>query len=494
MLTALLRRRGRVLLVGALAHRRAARASPSFAFGGSADVVVYNGRSQYGDETAFKQWEDATGKTLELRGGTAPELFERLRSEGDEHARRPARHDRPREPLAREGGRAARSRSTTPTLEAAGAGAVPRPGRRLVGAQPCASARRCARPTCPRTRCTSYEDLGDPRWKGKLCLRTSNNEYNQSLVADMLAKRGPEETRALLESWMANEPQILGSDVDVLEAIAAGRCDVGLTNHYYLARELADDPDFPVAPAWPDQDGAGAHTNLSGVGLVKGSEHARRRDVADRAPHRRPRASARSSPTASSRRTRRSRPPSTSPTGRTSSSTRSTSREAGALLPDAVAADAGRRVEVAAPAPPRRRAPRGLPGWAVVGVARGAARRRAAARPPRLLPHRPGAFGEIADSLLPEALRASAVLARGRRRRDAAARRRRSPRSSPSTTSRAGAGSTGRSCCRSRCPPTCSSSCCSASTTPTAGSRARCATCSACSCPRSARRPARSPC
>jgi iron(III) transport system substrate-binding protein len=125
----------------------------------------------------------------------------------------------------------------------------------------------------PADAVTSYEDLGDPQWKGKLCLRTSNNEYNQSLVADMLAKRGPEETRALLESWMANDPQILGSDVDVLEAIAARRCDVGLTNHYYLARILADDPDFPVAPAWPDQDGAGAHANLSGVGLVKGSEH-----------------------------------------------------------------------------------------------------------------------------------------------------------------------------------------------------------------------------
>jgi iron(III) transport system substrate-binding protein len=89
----------------------------------------------------------------------------------------------------------------------------------------------------------------------------------------MLAKRGPEETRALLEAWMANDPQILGSDVDVLEAIAARRCDVGLTNHYYLARILADDPDFPVAPAWPDQDGAGAHANLSGIGLVKDATH-----------------------------------------------------------------------------------------------------------------------------------------------------------------------------------------------------------------------------
>src|SRR5919108_518112 len=89
----------------------------------------------------------------------------------------------------------------------------------------------------------------------------------------MLAKRGRAATEKLLRGWMANEPRILGSDVAVLEAIAAGRCDVGLTNHYYLGRKLLEDPDFPVAPAWPDQDGAGAHTNLSGVGLVKGSAH-----------------------------------------------------------------------------------------------------------------------------------------------------------------------------------------------------------------------------
>ena len=89
----------------------------------------------------------------------------------------------------------------------------------------------------------------------------------------MLAKRGAAATERMLRSWMANDPQIVGSDVDVLESIGAGRCDVGLTNHYYLARILEDDPDFPVAPAWPDQDGAGAHTNLSGVGLVRGSEH-----------------------------------------------------------------------------------------------------------------------------------------------------------------------------------------------------------------------------
>jgi iron(III) transport system substrate-binding protein len=120
---------------------------------------------------------------------------------------------------------------------------------------------------------TSYADLGDARFKGRLCLRTSNNEYNQSFVADRLVKDGEARTERLLRSWMANEPQILGSDVDVLDAIAAGRCDVGFTNHYYLARELEERSDFPVAPAWPDQDGRGAHTNLSGIGLVRGTEH-----------------------------------------------------------------------------------------------------------------------------------------------------------------------------------------------------------------------------
>jgi iron(III) transport system substrate-binding protein len=68
---------------------------------------------------------------------------------------------------------------------------------------------------------------------------------------------------------MANDPQILNSDGERLAALAAGDCDVGLSNHYYLARALLEDESFPVAPAWPDQDGAGAHANVSGAGVVR---------------------------------------------------------------------------------------------------------------------------------------------------------------------------------------------------------------------------------
>jgi iron(III) transport system substrate-binding protein len=270
MLSALIRRRGRLLaVIGLLVATLSALAV--VAFGGNADVVVYNGRSQYGDEGAFSSFEDETGKKLELRGGTAPELFERLRSEGSETpADLLVTTDLANLWRAKEAGLL--QPVSTPTLERQ----VPRQWRDPDGdwwglslriRTPMRSTK------VPAGAVRSYEDLGDERWKGRLCLRTSNNEYNQSLVADMLAKRGAARTRALLESWMANEPRILGSDVDVLEAIASGRCDVGLTNHYYLARELEQNPNFPVAPAWPDQDGAGAHTNLSGVGLVKGAEH-----------------------------------------------------------------------------------------------------------------------------------------------------------------------------------------------------------------------------
>ena len=92
---------------------------------------------------------------------------------------------------------------------------------------------------------TTYEDLGDPRWKGELCLRSGTSEYNVSFVADRIAKDGEAATERMLERWMANDPEILGSDTDVLKAIADGRCDVGLTNSYYLGRELEEDDGLP---------------------------------------------------------------------------------------------------------------------------------------------------------------------------------------------------------------------------------------------------------
>jgi iron(III) transport system substrate-binding protein len=271
MLSALIRRRGRLLLVAALLFAVLLVAAV-VALGGSADVVVYNGRSQYGDEPAFRAWEKQTGKTLELRPGSAPELYERLRSEGsDTPADLLVTTDLANLWRAKQAGLL--EKVVTPTLQRNVPAQLHDPDDEWWGISqrirtPMRSTERVS-----ANAITTYADLGKPQFRGKLCLRTSNNEYNQSFVADQIAKKGLEKTRAMLQGWMDNEPQIYGSDVDVLDAIAAGRCDAGLTNHYYLGRILKDKPDFPVAPAWPDQDGAGAHTNVSGVGLVKGAEH-----------------------------------------------------------------------------------------------------------------------------------------------------------------------------------------------------------------------------
>jgi iron(III) transport system substrate-binding protein len=270
MLTALPRRVR--IAIGLVVLVAAGLVTAVVALGGSADVVVYNGRSQYGDEAAFTAWEKETGKKLELRGGSAPELFERLKSEGsDTPADLLVTTDLANLWRAKEAGLL--QPVSTPTLERNVANELRDPDNAwwplsLRIRTPMRSTERV-----PANAIKTYADLGKARFRGKLCLRTSNNEYNQSFVADQIAKRGAAPTERMLRSWMANDPRILGSDVDVLEAIAAGRCDAGLTNHYYLGRILKDDPDFPVAPSWPDQDGAGAHTNLSGVGLVKGTQH-----------------------------------------------------------------------------------------------------------------------------------------------------------------------------------------------------------------------------
>jgi iron(III) transport system substrate-binding protein len=114
----------------------------------------------------------------------------------------------------------------------------------------------------------SYEELADPKWEGRVCLRNSSNVYQQSLVASLIAEHGEEEARRIVQGW-ADNAEILANDVLILESIADGLCDVGLANHYYLARLLEEDPSFPVKLHWVDQDGRGVHVNISGGGVTR---------------------------------------------------------------------------------------------------------------------------------------------------------------------------------------------------------------------------------
>jgi iron(III) transport system substrate-binding protein len=121
---------------------------------------------------------------------------------------------------------------------------------------------------------SDYAALGSERWKGKLCLRTSKKVYNQSLVAMLIAEHGEPKTEEIVRGWVANlatEP--FSNDTLLMEAIAAGQCDVGLVNTYYFGRLLRDKPELPLRLFWADQAGQGVHVNISGAGITAHAPH-----------------------------------------------------------------------------------------------------------------------------------------------------------------------------------------------------------------------------
>jgi iron(III) transport system substrate-binding protein len=116
---------------------------------------------------------------------------------------------------------------------------------------------------------STYEDLGNPKWKNRLCLRTSKKVYNKSMVATMIKSLGQDQAEAIVAGWMKNNPRIFPKDSSLLKGIAAGKCDVGIVNTYYLGRELAKNAKFPVSLFWANQNDRGVHVNISGAGITK---------------------------------------------------------------------------------------------------------------------------------------------------------------------------------------------------------------------------------
>ncbi|MPY70298.1 MAG: extracellular solute-binding protein [Alphaproteobacteria bacterium] len=127
---------------------------------------------------------------------------------------------------------------------------------------------------------STYEDLADPKWKGKVLIRSSSNIYNQSLLASLIHHHG----KAKAEAWaagvvanLARKPQ--GGDTDQLRALAAGEGAVAVSNSYYYGRLLDSDAakDKKVTEKirifWPNQSGRGAHANVSGAGVTKASRN-----------------------------------------------------------------------------------------------------------------------------------------------------------------------------------------------------------------------------
>ncbi|MFW5500330.1 MULTISPECIES: Fe(3+) ABC transporter substrate-binding protein [unclassified Maridesulfovibrio] len=121
---------------------------------------------------------------------------------------------------------------------------------------------------------STYEALGDSKWKGRLLLRTSKKVYNQSLVASFIAEKGEAETEKIVKSWVANLPVVpFSSDTKALEAVLAGVGDVAVVNTYYFGRLLKKNPNLPLAIFWPNQKTSGVHMNVSGAGVTTHAKH-----------------------------------------------------------------------------------------------------------------------------------------------------------------------------------------------------------------------------
>ena len=126
----------------------------------------------------------------------------------------------------------------------------------------------------------SYEDLADPKWKGKVCMRSSSNMYNLSLAASLVSHDGEQKTELWARGVVANfarDPK--GGDTDQIKAVAAGECALTLSNTYYYARLVKstkpDERDVAAKTGviWPNQDGRGTHVNISGAGVLKNAPH-----------------------------------------------------------------------------------------------------------------------------------------------------------------------------------------------------------------------------
>lgn len=233
-------------------------------------IQVYSART-YGAEQAYKRFTEETGIAVEFLNGGDAELRERLQSEGaDSRADVFMTVDVANLALAAEQGVFRPVQS--PVLSQAVPADLRDPAGRWFGLSVRARGIVYNPGAVDPATLSTYEALGDPRFKGRLCLRTSTSAYTQSLVASMIANLGADAARRAVEGWMANDPQILANDDEIVRTVAAGGCDVGVANHYYLAREIAADPGIDARMFWPDQATSGTHVNISGAGVTRSSD------------------------------------------------------------------------------------------------------------------------------------------------------------------------------------------------------------------------------
>lgn len=254
------------------------------ACGGGADgesgvVNVYSHRHYEADEQLFRRFTEETGIRVNVVTASADELITRLENEG---ANSPAdvliTVDAGRLHRAKEKGLLQPVRSEL--LEEVIPASLRDPEGYWYGMTMRARVLVYDPSRVDAADLTSYEDLADPRWQGRVLVRSSGNVYNQSLLASIIAATGEEGAAGWASGIVANMArQPSGSDTDQAKAVAAGVGDVAIVNSYYVARlkSSADPEDRRIgdrlAVVFPNQDGRGTHINVSGAGVTRSSKN-----------------------------------------------------------------------------------------------------------------------------------------------------------------------------------------------------------------------------
>jgi iron(III) transport system substrate-binding protein len=255
----------------------AACSGDSGADGASQDagvVNVYSHRHYDTDQELFRRFTESTGILVNVQTASADELITRLETEGaDSEADILVTVDAGR--LQRAKARGLLRAVSSETLQANVPDNLRDPEGYWYGLTQRGRVIVYAKDRVSPEALSTYEDLADPKWRGKILVRSSENIYNQSLLASIIAVHGDDEAQRWAEAVvqnMARRPQ--GSDRDQVRDVAAGVGDLAIVNTYYLGllfngederdRALADQ----IGVFFPNQGDRGAHMNVSGAGVT----------------------------------------------------------------------------------------------------------------------------------------------------------------------------------------------------------------------------------
>ena len=233
------------------------------------EVIVYSARKEHLVKPLFKAFEDETGIKVKYTTDKAGPLLQRLKAEGKR-----TRADVLMTVDAGNLWHAAEEGVLQSTQSDVLAKRVPAhlrdPQNRWHGISVRARTIVYNKEKLSGSDLSSYEDLADPKWKGRLCLRTSKKVYNQSLVAMLISHHGEQKASQIVSGWVANLAMPpFSNDTKTMQAVSAGQCDVAIVNTYYFGRLEKKNPDINLKLFWPNQQDTGVHVNISGAGITR---------------------------------------------------------------------------------------------------------------------------------------------------------------------------------------------------------------------------------